>query len=299
MIHTRCGTVAFIGRANVGKSTLMNHLIGQKISITSRRPQTTRHRIHGILTREDYQIIIADTPGIHEGEQLALNRAMNQAAFQTLAGVDVICFMVDAFKWTRGDEYVLSLLEGLSTPVFLVINKIDTLQDKKALLPHMAKLSEKYNFAEVVPVSALGGHNLGALEEALVPYLPEGPFLYHEDDITDRNMRFIAAEMIREKIFRQLGDELPYQMTVEVDVWEDAPNVTHIHASILVERTGQKRILIGTGGDRIKKIGTDARKEIEELIGRKVMLKLWVKVRSGWSDDERALRSLGYVEEPK
>src|SRR5690625_3743998 len=155
MSKTRCGTVAFVGRANVGKSTLMNHLVGQKISITSRRPQTTRHRIHGILTRDDYQIIIADTPGIHEGEQLALNRVMNQTAFQTLAGVDFICFVVDALKWTRGDAYVLSLLEGLSTPVFLVINKIDTLQDKKALLPHMAKLSEKYNFAEVVPVSAL------------------------------------------------------------------------------------------------------------------------------------------------
>lgn len=298
MSKTRCGTVAFVGRANVGKSTLMNHLVGQKISITSRRPQTTRHRIHGILTRDDYQIIIADTPGIHEGEQLALNRVMNQTAFQTLAGVDLICFVVDALKWTRGDAYVLSLLEGLSTPVLLLINKVDTIKEKEALLPHLAMLAKKYDFAETLPVSALGGHNLSRLEEVLASYLPEGPFLYDEDDITDRNMRFIAAEMIREKIFRQLGDELPYQMTVEVDAWEDRPHVTHVAASILVERPGQKRILIGAGGDRIKKIGMEARREIEDLIGRQVMLKLWVKVRKGWSDDERALRSLGYADEP-
>jgi len=296
MTATRCGVVAFIGRPNVGKSTLMNHLIGQKISITSRRPQTTRHRIHGILTRDNYQIVIADTPGIQEEEQRALNKVMNQTAYQALAGVDVICFTVDALKWNQGDEYVLSLLEGLQVPVFLVLNKIDTLDEKNQLLPHIARLQEKREFAEVVPVSALGGHNLDALEATLQGYLPEGPFLYDEDDITDRNLRFLAAEMIREKIFRQLGDELPHQMTVEVELWEDGPRVTHIAASILVERPGQKKILIGTNGERIKKIGIDARKEIEQLIGRKVMLRLWVRVRRGWSDDERALRSLGYVD---
>src|SRR5699024_8247750 len=181
-------------------------------------------------------------------------------------------------------------------PVFLVLNKIDTLDEKNQLLPHIARLQEKREFAEVVPVSALGGHNLDALEATLQGYLPEGPFLYDEDDITDRNLRFLAAEMIREKIFRQLGDELPHQMTVEVELWEDGPRVTHIAASILVERPGQKKILIGTNGERIKKIGIDARKEIEQLIGRKVMLRLWVRVRRGWSDDERALRSLGYVD---
>lgn len=297
MTDKKCGVVAFVGRANVGKSTLMNHLIGQKISITSRRPQTTRHRIHGIVTEDDYQMVIADTPGLHEEETLAMNKMMNQTAFKAMAGVDVLCFVVDALKWTAGDEYVLSLLEGQKTPVFLVINKIDSLDDKHALLPHIAKLQEKYNFVEIVPVSALGGHNLDALERSIVNYLPKGEFLYDEDDITDRNMRFIAAEMIREKIFRQLGDELPYQMTVEVEQWEDKPRVTHIAAAILVERKGQKKILIGTGGDRIKKIGTDARKEIENLIGRQVMLNLWVRVRSGWSDDERALRSLGFADD--
>src|SRR5699024_4377538 len=267
MTATRCGVVAFIGRPNVGKSTLMNHLIGQKISITSRRPQTTRHRIHGILTRDNYQLVIADTPGIQEEEQRALNKVMNQTAYQALAGVDVICFTVDALKWNQGDEYVLSLLEGLQVPVFLVLNKIDTLDEKNQLLPHIARLQEKREFAEVVPVSALGGHNLDALEATLQGYLPEGPFLYDEDDITDRNLRFLAAEMLREKIFRQLGDELPHQMTVEVELWEDGPRGTNIAASILVERPGQKKILIGTNGERIKKIGIDARKEIEQLIG--------------------------------
>src|SRR5699024_9764701 len=252
MTATRCGVVAFIGRPNVGKSTLMNHLIGQKISITSRRTQTTRHRIHGIPTRDDYQIVIADTPGIQEEEQRALNKAMNQTAYQALAGGDIICFTVDALKWNQGDEYVLSLLEGLSLPVFLVINKVDTLEDKNALLPHIQMLQKKRDFAEVIPVSALGGQNLDALEKALQQRLPEGPFLYDEDDITDRNLRFLAAEMIREKIFRQLGDELPHQMTVEVELWEDGPRVTHISASILVERPGQKKILIGTNGERIK-----------------------------------------------
>lgn len=291
---TRCGVVSIIGRPNVGKSTLMNHLVGQKISITSRKPQTTRHRIHGILTRDDYQIIFADTPGIHQDAQRALNKAMNQSALTALAGIDLICFMVDALKWTEADEHVLSLLKRAEVPVLLIINKVDSLEDKAALLPHIQRLTALHDYADVIPVSALGGHNLDALEAALVKRLPAGDFWYDEDQITDRSLRFIAAEMIREKVFRQLGQELPHQITVEVELWEDTPTVTRINAAILVERRGQKKILIGSGGDRIKKIGTEARQDIEALIDRKVMLELWVKIRSGWSDDTRALRSLGY-----
>lgn len=289
-----CGLVAIVGRPNVGKSTLMNHLLGQKISITSRKPQTTRHRIHGILTRDNTQLVFADTPGIHRDEHRALNRAMNQAALSSLSGVDVICFMVDALKWTEADDYVLSRLPEQGTPVLLVINKVDSLEDKQALLPHIESLTERFPFAEVIPVSALGGHNLDVLEKALIERMPEGRFWFDEDQITDRSLRFMAAEIIREKVVRQLGQELPHQITVEVELWKDEPKLTEIAATILVERPGQKRILIGSAGERIKNIGTQARLDIERLIDRKVMLQLWVKVKRGWSDDERALRSLGY-----
>lgn len=294
---TRCGMVSIVGRPNVGKSTLMNHLIGQKVSITSRKPQTTRHRIHGIHTRDHYQIIFADTPGIHTGQDRALNRAMNDAAVSTLSGVDVVCMMVDGLKWTPADEHVLSLLpQHPEMPVLLIINKVDSLDDKAQLLPHIETLSERYPFDAVVPVSALREQNLEALETALVERLPEGEFWYDEDQLTDRSLRFMAAEIIREKVVRQLGQELPHQVSVEVEMWEDGPRITEISAAILVERRGQKKILIGDGGDRIKQIGTQAREDIERLIERKVMLNLWVKIKAGWSDDARALRSLGYDE---
>jgi GTP-binding protein Era len=289
--------VSIVGRPNVGKSTLMNHLIGQKVSITSRKPQTTRHRIHGIHTRDHYQIIFADTPGIHTGQDRALNRAMNDAAVSTLSGVDVVCMMVDGLKWTPADEHVLSLLpQHPEMPVLLIINKVDSLDDKAQLLPHIETLSERYPFDAVVPVSALREQNLEALEKALVERLPEGEFWYDEDQLTDRSLRFMAAEIIREKVVRQLGQELPHQVSVEVEMWEDGPRITEISAAILVERRGQKKILIGDGGDRIKQIGTQAREDIERLIERKVMLNLWVKIKAGWSDDARALRSLGYDE---
>ncbi|MCE7525499.1 GTPase Era [Alloalcanivorax xenomutans] len=291
----RCGLVAIIGRPNVGKSTLMNHLIGQKVSITSRKPQTTRHRIHGILTRDDCQIVFADTPGIHTGQQRALNRAMNEAAMSALSDVDVICFMVDSDKWNEGDEHVLSLLARAGDiPVVLVVNKVDRLDDKAAMLPLLDTLNQRHDFAEVIPVSALGGHNLDVLEQALVSRLPEGDFWFDEDQLTDRSLRFMAAEIIREKVVRQLGQEVPHQVTVEIDLWEDGPRVTDIAATILVERRGQKKILIGDKGERIKSIGTQARRDIENLIERRVMLNLWVKIKAGWSDDDRALRSLGY-----
>ena len=294
---TRCGMVSIVGRPNVGKSTLMNHLIGQKVSITSRKPQTTRHRIHGIHTRDHYQIIFADTPGIHTGQERALNRAMNEAAVSTLSGVDVVCMMVDGLKWTPADEHVLSLLpQHPEMPVLLIINKVDSLEDKAQLLPHIEALSERYPFDAVVPVSALKEQNLEELEKALVERLPEGEFWYDEDQLTDRSLRFMAAEIIREKVVRQLGQELPHQVSVEVEMWEDGPRITEISAAILVERRGQKKILIGDGGDRIKQIGTQAREDIERLIERKVMLNLWVKIKAGWSDDARALRSLGYDE---
>lgn len=292
--ETRCGMVAIVGRPNVGKSTLMNHLVGQKISITSRKPQTTRHRIHGILTRGDYQIIFADTPGIHLGQDKAINRYMNQAAGSALSGVDVVCFMVDALKWTEADEHVLSRLPTDGTPVLLLINKVDSVDDREALLPHIEQLAGRFDFAEVIPVSALRGQNLDVLEKALVARLPQSDFWYDEDQLTDRSLRFLVAEIIREKVVRQLGQEVPHQVAVELELWQDRGGIIDIAAKILVERDGQKRILIGKAGDRIKKIGTAARHDIEELVGSKVMLELWVKVKSGWSDDDRALRSLGY-----
>ncbi len=294
---TRCGMVSIVGRPNVGKSTLMNHLIGQKVSITSRKPQTTRHRIHGIHTRDHYQIVFADTPGIHTGQDRALNRAMNEAAVSTLSGVDVVCMMVDGLKWTPADEHVLSLLpEKPDVPVLLIINKVDSLEDKAQLLPHIEALTERYPFDAVVPVSALKEQNLVELEKALVERLPAGEFWYDEDQLTDRSLRFMAAEIVREKVVRQLGQEVPHQVSVEVELWEDGPRVTEISAAILVERRGQKKILIGDKGERIKQIGTQAREDIERLIERKVMLNLWVKIKAGWSDDARALRSLGYDE---
>lgn len=293
---THCGLVAIIGRPNVGKSTLMNHLVGQKVSITSRKPQTTRHRIHGVLTRDNTQIVFADTPGLHPDGKRALNRVMNQTALSSLGGVDVVCFMVDSTKWTDTDAWILSRLPRDGTPVLLLINKVDTLDDKEVLLPHIDHLSKEFPFSGVVPLSGLRGHNMEALEAELSKRMPEGPFWFEEDQLTDRSMRFMAAEIIREKAVRQLGQELPHQITVEVDLWNETDRITEIAATILVEREGQKRILVGAGGRRIKQIGTQARGDIQRLLDGKVMLNLWVKVRSGWSDDERALRSLGYDE---
>ena len=221
--------------------------------------------------------------------------AVNDAAQSALSDVDVICFMVDALKWTEGDEHVLGLLQRAGdTPVILLVNKVDNLTDKSLLLPHLESLAARFAFAEVIPVSALRDHNLDVLEKALSSRLPEGDFWFDDDQLTDRSLRFMAAEIIREKVVRQLGQEVPHQITVEIDIWEDGPKVTDIAATILVERRGQKKILIGDKGSRIKSIGTQAREDMERLIDRKVMLTLWVKIKAGWSDDERALRSLGY-----
>lgn len=291
---TRCGYVAVVGRPNVGKSTLINHILGQKLNITSRKPQTTRHALLGIKTESDCQTIYVDTPGMHKSQHKALNRLMNRSAESVLGDVDVIVFVIDKFKWTDEDDYVLEKLRFVSSPVILVINKVDEIESKENLLPYIAGLSAKRDFAGIVPLSALQGASVDVLEKMIREKMPEGSFLFDEDQLTDKSERFLAAEIIREKIMRQLGDEIPYATTVEIEQFSEDERIIHIHAAVLVERDGQKSIVIGKGGERLKLIGTEARKDIESLLGKKVMLKIWVKVKSGWSDDDRALRSLGY-----
>ena len=290
----RCGYVALVGRPNVGKSTLLNHILGQKISITSRKPQTTRHRILGIKTEAGTQTIYVDTPGIHSDQPRAINRQMNRTATSVLQDVDVVVLLVDKLRWTAEDELVLSHLAQVRAPVILAINKVDQLDDKAALLPFIEESSARYAFKDIVPISALKGSNLDTLEGLIGKLLPRAEYFFPEDQITDRNLRFIAAELIREKIMRQLGDELPYATAVEIEQFSQQDGIFHIDATILVERAGQKGIVIGKGGERLKKIGSDARQNMEQTFESKVMLNLWVKVRSGWSDDERALQSLGY-----
>ena len=292
----RCGYVAIVGRPNVGKSTLLNHMLGQKICITSRKPQTTRHNMLGIKTDGQNQIIFVDTPGLHAGEEKAINRYMNRAAISSTRDVDVVVFVVEPVRWTEGDELVAQKLRGLKCPLIIAVNKVDQLQDKNAVLPQLQALQERFPEAEIVPISALRTANLQSLENVIVERLPEGEHFFEEDQITDRSSRFLAAEIVREKVMRQLGAEIPYSVTVEVEEFTQEGKVLHISAAILVERSGQKRILIGTKGERIKQIGQQARIDMETLFDTKVMLNLWVKVKSGWSDDERALRSLGYVD---
>jgi len=291
---TRCGYVAIVGRPNVGKSTLLNHILGQKISITSRKPQTTRNNVVGIKTEGSVQIMFVDTPGMHLGQQKAINRYMNRAANTAMKDVDVVVFVVDKMIWTEEDEAVAEKLQHASCPIILAVNKVDQIDDKEVLLPHLELLSKKLKVAEIIPLSALRNTNLDRLEQLIVDRIPEGMHMYPDDQITDRSSRFMAAEIVREKITRQLGDELPYEMAVEIEEFKQEGNLLNISALILVERDGQKRILIGDKGERIKLIGTEARKDMEKLFDMKIMLKLWVKVKSGWSDDERALRSLGY-----
>ncbi|GAA4648377.1 GTPase Era [Kistimonas scapharcae] len=294
----RCGYVAIVGRPNVGKSTLLNHILGQKLSITSRKPQTTRHQILGIKTDGDVQAVYVDTPGIHKNDGRAINRYMNRAATSSVKDVDVIIFIVDRMVWTDEDEMVLETVRHSRCPVILVVNKTDRITEKDKLIPWLDELSRKMDFAHIVPMSAKNGHNVERLERLVHGFLPESIHFYGDDQITDRSSRFLAAELVREKIMRQLGDEIPYQITVEIEEFKEDGGVLHISALILVERPGQKRIVIGDKGSRLKVIGHDARLDMEKLFDNKVMLNLWVKVRSGWSDDERALASLGYTELP-
>ncbi|WP_049722021.1 GTPase Era [Gilvimarinus polysaccharolyticus] len=291
---TRCGYVAIVGRPNVGKSTLLNHMLGQKVSITSRKPQTTRNNVTGIKTEGADQIIFVDTPGLHKHEPRAINRYMNRAAGAAMKDVDLVLFLVDRLVWNEEDELVARQLENSRSTIILVVNKIDMIEDKNQLLPHLQSLSERLGVAEIIPLSALRGTNLDRLETIILKYIPDGMHMFDQDQFTDRSARFMVAEIVREKITRQLGDELPHQMAVEIEQYEQQGKTLHIGAVILVEREGQKRILIGNKGDRIKQIGQQARLDMEKLLDTKIMLNLWVKVKSGWSDDDRALRSLGY-----
>ncbi|MGZ8096138.1 MAG: GTPase Era [Methylosarcina sp.] len=291
-----CGFVALIGRPNVGKSTLMNHLLKQKISITSRKPQTTRHRILGINTTEAGQVIYMDTPGMHNSDKRALNRYLNRTADTTLLGVDVIVWLIDGLSWHEYDEVIFKKLEQAGLPVILAVNKVDKVKDKDEILAFFAEAQHRFPFKHMVPISALKGINLEQLERCIMELLPEGGLIYPEDQITDRPERFLCAEIIREKLTRRLGDELPYALTVEIERYEEHAEISKIYAIIWVERLTQKSIVIGRQGELLKKIGTDARHDIEKLIGQKVYLQLWVKVKKGWSDNERALQSLGFHE---
>lgn len=295
MTNTQCGFVALIGRPNVGKSTLLNRLIGQKVSITSRKPQTTRHRIAGVHTEGDCQLVFVDTPGLHRKTPRAMNRIMNKTALATLHEVDVVVFMVDAEKWTEEDEWIMEkIVPSITVPIILVLNKVDRVKEKEALLPQIEALYKTQHFKAVIPVSATSGYNVESLIQEIKQYLPENPFFYPEDQVTDRSVRFMCAELIREKIMRLTGAEVPYALTIEIEKFEDKENIVHIHALIWVEKESQKAIVIGENGERLKKIGTQARLDMEKMLEKKVFLKLWCKVKSGWSDDERALQSLGY-----
>lgn len=289
-----CGYVALLGRPNVGKSTLLNRMLGQKISITSRRPQTTRHRITGIDTDGSYQTVFVDTPGIQNKHDSAIHRYMNRAASSAINDVDVIVMVVDRLSWTEEDKYVADSIANAGVPVILVINKVDRVVDKNKLLPHMQELAKHLTWADVVPLSAKSGHNVDLLKKAIYRRLPERQHFYDAEQITDRSERFLAAELIREKLMRQMGDELPHKAAVEIEKFQVQNNTTHINALIWVERDGQKKIVIGKNGEKIKQIGIDARIDIEKMLDTKVMLTLWVKVKGSWSDDDRMLKSLGY-----
>ena len=289
----RCGHLAIVGRPNVGKSTLLNHLVGQKISIVSRKAQTTRHRITGVLTRPREQFIFVDTPGFQTRHKSALNRMMNRGVTQALKDVDVILLVIEAGRFTDEDKRVLSLIPE-DKKVLLVINKIDRLADKKRLLPFISEVSKSFPFAEIIPACAARGTGLDPLIDAAARYLPESAPIFAEDDLTDRSERFLAAEFLREKLFRRLGEELPYGMTVEIERFETEGSLRRINAAIIVDRPAHKAIVIGKGGEQLKAIASDARRDMESLFGGKVFLEVWVKVKGGWADDERVLKSLGY-----
>ena len=294
---TYCGFVAIVGRPNVGKSTLLNKILGQKISITSRKPQTTRHRIVGIDTEGAWQTVYVDTPGLHQEEKRAINRLMNRAAESSLGDVEMVFFVVDCERWTPDDEMVLEKVKRAGLPTVLVVNKIDRLEDRKMVLPLLQELAGRMNFKDVIPVSAKQNINVDTLKQIARESLPKGEFCFPEDYVTDRSSRFMASEIIREKLMRFMGEELPYSTTVEIERYQIQDNGTvHINALILVERDGQKKMVIGAKGEKLKTIGTEARRDLERLLESKVFLELWVKVKSGWADDERALRSLGYCD---
>lgn len=297
----RCGSVAVVGRPNVGKSTLVNALVGAKVSIVSNRPQTTRHRLLGIATVEGGQMLLVDTPGLHRQQgrfkASAMSRVMNRTARGAVEDVDAAVLVVEAGRWDEEDTLAFNVLDDAGIPVVLVVNKVDRLKDKSSLLPFLAEVSQDRQFAAVHPVSALKRKGLEALVADVLSHLPEAPSVYDEDEITDRSQRFLAGELVREQLMRQLGDELPYATTVEIERFAEDGALLRIGAVIWVEREGQKPIVIGKAGARLRDIGSKARQQMERLFGRKVFLETWVRVREGWSDDEAALKAFGYGQE--
>ena len=289
-----CGYIALVGRPNVGKSTLLNRILQQKLSITSKKPQTTRHSILGIRTEEELQFVYVDTPGIHQGTKKAMNRMMNKTAISVLRDVDVVAFLVDGTHWQEEDEYVLSLIKQSQVPCILVVNKVDKIVEKNQLLPWIEEMSQRHDFAAIIPVSAKTGVQVDELQERLRAYLPEGPHLFPEDQFTDRSTKFLCAELLREKIFRFCGQELPYSVNVDIESYKDEGALIRIHALILVEKENHKRMIIGDKGQKLKEMATGARIDMEQMLGKKVFLQCWCKVKSGWADDERMLKQLGY-----
>lgn len=294
----RCGLVALVGRPNVGKSTLMNRMVGEKLAAITRKPHTTRNRILGIVTEATDQIVLVDTPGIDPERQKLMNRVLDRTAAQALADADIVCFIVEALRFEPADEHILRMLKASGIPAVLVVNKVDRVQDKDALLPFIEARAAEHEYLGVVPLSGKTGKNLQGLLAELRRHLPEAPFLYDPDQLSDRPERFRAEEMIREALLERLGQELPYAVAVRVESWEDRPLITHIDAVIVVERDSQKGIVIGKGGRMLKSVGQAAREQMESLLGRRIMLRLTVRVEEGWSQSPRALREMG-IEEPR
>jgi len=292
--QTYCGYVTILGRPNVGKSTLLNNLVGQKLSITSRKPQTTRRHTIGVNTDENHQIIYIDTPGLQESPTNAMNRYMNKEATNALAGIDVLVYVVEALKWTALDEHILNLIKDKTAPIILAVNKMDKVKDKEEMLPFLKKLSGKINFKEIIPISALSRKSLKSLEVSIKKLLPAGTFQYPEDQITDKSQRYFAAEFIREKLIKRLGEELPYTTTVTIDAFVEKENIIHIDAIIWVATKGQKTIVIGQKGAGLKAVGEQARKDMEHMFESKVFLRTWVKVKDKWMDNELAIKQLGF-----
>ena len=291
---TYCGYIALVGRPNVGKSTLLNRILQLKLSITSRKPQTTRHSILGIRTEGDYQFVYVDTPGIHQGSKKTMNRMMNKTAISVLRDVDAVAFLVEGTHWEEEDEYVLQLIKNVSVPCFLLVNKVDKIADKSILLPWLETMSQRHDFAAIIPLSAKTGVQVDVLQQRLQAVLPEGPHLFADDQFTDRPTRFLCAELLREKIFRLCGQELPYSTTVDIESYKDEGTLIRIHALILAEKESHKRMIIGDKGSKLKEMASSARVDMEKLLGKKVFLQCYCKVKSGWSDNERLLKQLGY-----
>lgn len=291
---TFCGYIALVGRPNVGKSTLLNRILHHKLSITSRRPQTTRHRILGIDTDGKYQFVYVDTPGIHRSSKKMMNRMMNKTAINVLKDVDIIAFLVDGTHWEEDDAYVLSLIKQVKAPCFLLVNKVDKLINKTQLLPWLEAMEQRHAFVAMIPISAKTGLQVEAFQHALQKLLPEGPHLFPSDQLTDRSSRFLCAELLREKIFRLCGQELPYSTTVDIESLKEEHTIMRIHALILVDKESHKRMIIGDKGSKLKEMATSARLDMEKLLGKKVFLQCFCKVKSGWSDNETLLQQLGY-----